>query len=134
MLSNLPKIAELENKEQRFELRFTNYQYFTWNIFLITIVLSSVMLSYICYHFYIFPVKEKNENMSIHQNKMFLYILNKSNFLHRLDLLIYLASLTSHSEEEEALKTWTNPWETYKSRVPRQTSELAANGAFAVSA
>lgn len=134
MLSNLAKIAELENKEQRFELRFTNYQYFTWNIFLITIVLNSVMLSYICYHLYIFPVKEKNENTSIHQNKMFLYILNKSNFLHRLDFLIYLASLTSHSEEDEALKTWTNPWETYESRVPRQTSELAANGAFAVSA
>ena len=60
-------------------------------------------------YFYVFSVKEKNENMPIHQNKMFLYILNKSNFLHHLDFWIYLASLTPHPEEEEALKTWTNP-------------------------
>ena len=74
------------------------------------------MLSYIWYCFYVFSVKEKNENMPIHQNKMFLYILNKSNFLHHLDFWIYLASLTPHPEEEEALKTWTNPSETYNSK------------------
>ena len=98
MLSNLPKITELESKEQSFELRFT------WNMFLLFIILNSKMLSYIWYYFYVFSVKEKNENMPIHQNKMFLYILNKSNFLPHLDFWIYLANFTLHPEEEEALK------------------------------
>lgn len=56
--------------------------------------------------------------------------LNKTDFLRHLDFWTHLVSLTLYTEEEGALKTWSN---LIIHRLPRQTSKLGGNGAFALS-
>lgn len=79
MLSNLPRITELESKEQSFESQFIHYINVLIGIFSHSPLhlTTSIMFSYICYHFYIFSAKEKNENVPIHQNKMYLDIFKQ---------------------------------------------------------